>query len=169
MLQEWFGLPVPEIIKNVFHGTENAINFGLTQFLLLLPILYINRNYFMIGFKRLFKGTPNMDSLIAIGSGVATLEGIFAINKSGYLKMKATKVGEHTTLAQIIKLVEEASNSKAPIAKIADKVSSVFVPTVIAIAILTVIIWLMVLYFANQYRCGGKNHDMPEEMYLFNI
>lgn len=275
MLQEWFGLPVPQMITNAFHGVENAINFGLTQFLLLLPILYVNRNYFMVGFKRLFKGTPNMDSLIAIGSGAATVYGIFAIymmgyglghnqmelverytmdiyfesagtiltlitlgkyletkskgktsdairklmdlapktaivirerkeielgleeivvgdiivirpggsipvdgvviegissvdqssitgesipvqkaegdnvvsgtiNKSGFLKMKATKVGDNTTLSQIIKLVEEASNSKAPIAKIADKVSSIFVPTVIVIAILTVVIWLMV-------------------------
>ncbi len=275
MFQEWFGLPVPQMITNAFHGTENAINFGLTQFLLLLPILYVNRNYFIVGFKRLFKGMPNMDSLIAIGSGAATIYGIFAIyrmgyglghnqmelverytmdiyfesagtiltlitlgkyletkskgktsdaicklmdlapktatvireekeveidlkeivvgdiivirpggsipvdgvviegtssvdqssitgesipvqkaegdnvvsgtiNKSGFLKMKATKVGDNTTLSQIIKLVEEASNSKAPIAKMADKVSSIFVPTVITIAIFTVVIWLMV-------------------------
>ena len=275
MFQQWFGIPVPSIITKVFHGAENAINFGLTQFLLLLPILYVNRNYFIVGFKRLFKGSPNMDSLIAIGSGAATVYGIFAIymigyglghhqmelveryrmdlyfesagtiltlitlgkyletkskgktsdairklmdlapktatvirdnkeieidleeivvgdilvirpggsipvdgiviegtssvdqasitgesipvektegdtvvsgtiNKTGYFKMKAMKVGENTTLSQIIKLVEEASNSKAPIAKIADKVSSIFVPTVIAIAVLTVIIWLIV-------------------------
>lgn len=275
MFQQWFGIPVPSMITKVFHGVENAINFGLTQFLLLLPILYVNRNYFIVGFKRLFKGSPNMDSLIAIGSGAAAVYGIFAIymigyglghhqmelveryrmdlyfesagtiltlitlgkyleikskgktsdairklmdlapktvtvirdnkeieidleeivvgdiivirpggsipvdgiviegtssvdqssitgesipvektegdsvvsgtiNKTGYFKMKATKVGDNTTLSQIIKLVEEASNSKAPIAKIADKVSSIFVPTVIAIAVLTVIIWLMV-------------------------
>lgn len=65
------------------------------------------------------------------------------INKNGYLKMRATKVGDNTTLSQIIKLVEEASNSKAPISKIADKVSGIFVPIVIAIAVITVIIWLM--------------------------
>lgn len=275
MFQQWSGIPVPPMITKVFHGVENAINFGLTQFLLLLPILYVNRNYFIVGFKRLFKGSPNMDSLIAIGSGAATVYGIFAIymigyglghhqmelveryrmdlyfesagtiltlislgkyletkskrktsdairklmdlapktaivirenkeieidleeivvgdiivirpggsipvdgivieetssvdqssitgesipvektkgdtvvsgtiNKTGYFKMKAMKVGDNTTLSQIIKLVEEASNSKAPIAKIADKVSAIFVPTVIAIAILTVIIWLIV-------------------------
>ena len=275
MFQQWFGISVPPMITKVFHGAENAINFGLTQFLLLLPILYVNRNYFIVGFKRLFKGSPNMDSLIAIGSGAATVYGIFAIymigyglghhqmelveryrmdlyfesagtiltlitlgkyletkskgktsdairklmdlapktatvirdnkeieidleeivvgdilvirpggsipvdgiviegtssvdqssitgesipvekaegdsvvsgtiNKTGYFKMKATKVGDNTTLSQIIKLVEEASNSKAPIAKIADKVSAIFVPTVIAIAVLTIIIWLIV-------------------------
>lgn len=66
MLFEWFGLPVPEIIKSWFHGNENSISFGFTGFLLLLPIIYVNRNYFITGFKRLFKGTPNMDSLIAI-------------------------------------------------------------------------------------------------------
>jgi Cu+-exporting ATPase len=64
------------------------------------------------------------------------------INKNGYLKIKATKVGSDTTLSQIIKLVEEASNSKAPISKIADKVSGIFVPTVIIIAFITVIVWL---------------------------
>jgi len=274
MLEEWFGLPVPQIVKDLFHGTKNAITFAFTQFLLLLPIIYVNRNYFIVGFKRLFKGTPNMDSLIAIGSMASTIYGIFAIymigyglghnqleiverysrdiyfesagtiltlitvgkyletkskgktsdaisklinltpktafvlregkeielsveeivvgdiilvkpggsipvdgviiegtssidqssitgesipvektvgerlvsgtiNKNGYLKMKAIKVGDDTTLSQIIKLVEEAANSKAPISKIADRVSSVFVPVVIIIAILTIIIWLM--------------------------
>lgn len=274
MLYEWFGLPVPQIVKDLFHGQENSISFGFTQFLLLLPIIYVNRNYFIVGFKRLFKGAPNMDSLIAICSLAATVYGIFAIymigyglghnkieiverysmdiyfesagtiltlitvgkyletkskgktseaisklinlapktaivlreekeieldlekivigdiivirpggsipvdgiiiegstsvdqssitgesipvektigdnvisgtiNKNGYIKMKATKVGDNTTLSQIIKLVEEASNSKAPISKIADKVSGIFVPAVITIAILTVIVWLM--------------------------
>lgn len=274
MLNEWFGLPIPQIVKTLFHGNENAITFGLTQLLLLLPIIYVNRNYFSVGFKRLIKLSPNMDSLIAIGSGAAIIYGIFAIymigyglghnqidivkkysmdiyfesagtiltlitvgkyletkskgktsdaisklinlapktaivikqgkeieinleeviigdiviikpggsigidgiivegssaidqssitgesipvekvvgdtvvagtiNKNGYLKIKATKVGKDTTLSQIIKLVEEASNSKAPISRLADKVSGIFVPVVITIAILATIFWLI--------------------------
>lgn len=274
MFYEWFGLPIPQIITTLFHGTKNAIAFGFTQFLLLLPIVYVNRNYFIVGFKRLLKRSPNMDSLIAIGSGAAIIYGIFAIymigyglghnqidivekysmdiyfesagtiltlitvgkyletkskgktsdaisklinlapktamvlrdekeieinleeilvgdiiiikpgesigvdgiiiegssaidqssitgesipvekavgdtvvsgtiNKNGYLKIKATKVGGDTTLSQIIKLVEEASNSKAPISRLADKVSGIFVPCVITIAILATVFWLI--------------------------
>lgn len=270
MLYEWFGLP----ILKFFHGNENALAFGFTQFLLLLPIVYVNRNYFIIGFKRLLKRTPNMDTLIALGSSAAIIYGIFAIymigyglghnqieiveryrgdiyfesagtiltlitvgkyletkskgktsdainklinlapkvatvireekeieinvdeiivgdivlikpgasipvdgtiiegtssvdessitgesipvekivgskvvsgtiNKNGYFKMKATKVGDDTTLSQIIKLVEEASNSKAPISRLADKVSGIFVPVVIAIAILAAVFWIL--------------------------
>ena len=66
-----------------------------------------------------------------------------SINKSGLIRAKATKVGEDTTIAQIIRLVEEASSSKAPIAKMADKIAGVFVPTVITIALITGIIWLL--------------------------
>lgn len=274
MLYEWFAIPIPQIVKTLFHGNENSIIFAFTQFLLLLPIVYVNRNYFIVGFKRLLKKSPNMDSLIAIGSGAAIIYGIFAIymigyglghnqinlverysmdiyfessgtiltlitvgkyletkskgktsdaisklvnlapktaivlrdnkeieisteaiaigdiviikpgvnipvdgviiegnssidqssitgesipvekikgdnvvsgtiNKNGYFKMKATKVGNDTTLAQIIKLVEEASNSKAPISKLADKVSGIFVPIVICIAILATAFWIL--------------------------
>lgn len=274
MLNEWFRLPVPQFIIYMFHGTQNAINYAFTQFLLLLPIVYVNRNYFIIGFKRLFKRTPNMDSLIAIGSFASIAYGIFAIymigyglghneldivekysmdiyfesagtiltlitvgkyletkskgktteaisklidlapkvvtviregkeveigseeiivgdiivikpgasipvdgvvvegsssvdqssitgesmpvtknvgdnvvsgtiNKNGYIKMRAVKVGNETTLSQIIKLVEEASNSKAPISKLADKVSGIFVPCVIIIALLATLFWLI--------------------------
>lgn len=270
MFYEWFGLP----ILNFFHGNENALAFGFTQFLLLLPIVYVNRNYFIIGFKRLFKRSPNMDTLIALGSTAAIIYGIFAIymigyglghnqielveryrgdiyfesagtiltlitvgkyletkskgktsdainklinlapkvatvireekeieinvdeiivgdivlikpgasipvdgtiiegtssvdessitgesipvekivgskvvsgtiNKNGYFKMKATKVGDDTTLSQIIKLVEEASNSKAPISRLADKVSGIFVPVVIGVAILAAVFWIL--------------------------
>lgn len=262
------------VIRNVFHGTKNALVFAFTQLLLLLPILYVNRNYFIVGFKRLIKKAPNMDTLIAIGCSASILYGIFAIymiingilnlkmdivetymhdmyfesagtiltlitlgkyleekskgktseairklinlvpkkaivirngkeveteieniakneiilikpgasipvdgiiiegnsyidqssitgesipveknvgesvisgtiNKNGALKIKATKVGEDTTISQIIKLVEEASNSKAPISKLADKVSGIFVPVVIVIAVFATTFWLI--------------------------
>ena len=265
--------PLPSFLL----GMENAMTFAFTQFLLLLPVLAINSKYFKVGFRSLFKGAPNMDSLIAIGSGAATVYGIYAIykigigmghgdmdtvhtfmmdlyfesagmiltlitlgktlearakgktsdaitklmnlapkvatverdgqehqipvedvqlgdilivkagesipvdgdvvegnssvdesaltgesipvekhagdkvigatlNKSGFLKMQATKVGEDTTLAQIIRLVDEATSSKAPIAKLADKVSGVFVPIVIAIAVIATIVWLIAGY-----------------------
>lgn len=68
------------------------------------------------------------------------------MSKSGYIKVKATRVGEDTTLSQIIQLVEDASASKAPIARLADKVSGVFVPIVISIAVLATIIWLILGY-----------------------
>ncbi|MBO5143093.1 MAG: heavy metal translocating P-type ATPase [Clostridia bacterium] len=274
MLNNLFNIPVPKLVAELFDGTQNALTFGFTQFLLVLPIVYINRNYFITGFKRLAKRTPTMESLIAMGSSAAILYGLYAlymisyglghndldivqkfsadlyfesagtiltlitfgkfletkskgktsaaieklinlspktaivlrnnkeqeipteeilkddiviikpgssipvdgiiiegnssvdqstitgesipvdkstndtvvsgtINKSGYFKMRATKVGEDSTLAQIIKLVENAGNTKAPIAKIADKVSGVFVPTVILIAIITTVFWII--------------------------
>jgi len=68
------------------------------------------------------------------------------INKSGYIKMQATKVGDDTALAQIIRLVDEATSSKAPIAKLADKVSGVFVPIVIGIALVSTVVWLIAGY-----------------------
>ncbi|MEA4987491.1 MAG: heavy metal translocating P-type ATPase [Anaerovorax sp.] len=264
------GAPLPGFLT----GIENGVAYALTQFLLCLPIVYINRKYYEVGFKTLFHGAPNMDSLIAIGSGAALVYGVFAIyrigyglgiqdyelahqyhmdlyfesaatilalitlgkyletrskgktseaitklmdlapktalverdglemeipieevvvgdillvkpgasvpadgiiiegsssldesaltgesipvekkagdpitaatiNKAGFLKCKATKVGNDTTLAQIIALVEEASASKAPIANMADKITGIFVPTVIVISIVSTIVWLM--------------------------
>ena len=258
-------------------GMENALVFAFTQFLLLLPVLIVNGRYFKVGFRNLLKGSPNMDSLIAIGSGAAAVYGIYAIykigigmghgdmevvhtfmmdlyfesagmiltlitlgktlearakgktsdaitklmnlapkvatverdgqelqipvedvqlgdilivkagesipvdgivvdgnssvdesaltgesipvekhigdkvigatiNKAGFIKMQATKVGDDTTLAQIIRLVDEATSSKAPIAKLADKVSGVFVPIVIAIAVISTLGWLLAGY-----------------------
>lgn len=275
MFYEWFGLPVPEWIRAAFHGNENAVAFAFSQFLLLLPILYVNQKYFRVGFRTLFRGHPNMDSLIAIGASAAVFYGIFAIfrigyglghgdmalvgqysmdiyfesagtiltlitvgkyletkskgktsaaitklmdlspktavlvrpdgkeeqvptgevkegdiflvkpgslvpvdgvvllgnssvdesaitgesipvekrpgdrvvsatvNKAGILRCQAEKVGEDTTLAQIIRLVEEASASKAPIARLADKIAGIFVPAVIGIALLAALIWLL--------------------------
>ncbi len=268
---EMMGLPVPSF----FMGYENALAFAFTQFLLVLPIMYVNRKYFTVGFKTLFKGAPNMDSLIAIGSSAAVIYGIFAIyvigyglavndvvlvnqfvmdlyiesagtilglitlgkylevrakgktsnaiqklidltpqtaivfrdnvevevlvedvvvndiviikpgnvvpvdgvviegssfidesaitgeslpvektisdkvvgatiNSNGFLKIQATKVGADTTLAKIIELVENANTTKAPIAKLADKISSIFVPVVISISIVTFIVWFLI-------------------------
>jgi Cu+-exporting ATPase len=269
MFKEWFGIPVPAFIVNTLHGNANAMNFALTQFLLLLPILYVNRKFFSVGFKTLAHRSPNMDSLIALGSGAALVYGIFAmyrisyglghgdmavvehyshdlyfessgtiltlitvgkylesrskgktseaitklmnlapkvailvtgdgqekevpteslqkgdvflvkpgslvpvdgivlegnssvdeaaitgesvpvekqagdhvvsatVNKAGFLKCRADRVGDDTTLAQIIRLVEEASASKAPIAQLADKVAGVFVPTVMTISLIS--------------------------------
>lgn len=275
MLNNLFGLPIPEFVKNIFDGPQNALTFAFTQVLLLIPIVILNKNYFEVGFKRLIKRAPNMDSLIALGSSASIVYGIIAIymigyglghndfelvtryskdiyfesagtiltlitfgkyletkskgktstaisklinlapktaivirrgneievnteeiiledivvmkpggaipvdgviiegsssvdqssitgesipvekqigdnvvsgtiNKNGILKIRPTKVGENTTLSQIIKLVEEASNSKAPISKIADKVSLIFVPTVILTSIITAIVWILV-------------------------
>lgn len=271
----WLGLPVPDFLHHLFYGNENALTFAFTQFLLTLPIIYVNQKYYQTGLKTLLHGSPNMDSLIAIGSGAALLYGIFAIyrigyglghgdealvaqyaadlyfesagmilalitvgkyletrskgktseaitklmdlspktaillteegeekeiptenlqkgdlflvkpgsaipvdgivvegtssideaaitgesipvekqpgdtvvsagiNKAGRLICKAVKVGEDTTLSQIIRLVEEASSSKAPIARLADKIAGIFVPVVIGIAALTLAAWLL--------------------------
>lgn len=263
-------LPVPDFLT----GMENALVSAIIQFIITIPILVINRKFFKTGFTSLWHRAPNMDSLVAIGSGASLVYGIFSmlrmaygyghgdmalvheyahalyfesaamilalvtvgkflearsksktsnalgklvdlapktatviregeqqtiaadqvvagdiivirpgdgipvdgivteghgyvdqaaitgesipveknvgdsvisatINKNGTFRFQASKVGEDTTLAQIIRLVDEAGNSKAPIARLADRVSGVFVPTVIVIAIVTAVIWLL--------------------------
>ncbi len=265
------GLPLPSVLK----GTENALINALTQMLIAIPVLIINKKFFLSGFKGLVKKAANMDTLVALGSGASFLYGVFAIfmmayaatrgetdvlhhyshqlyfessamiltlvtvgkyletrskrktgdalgklidlspknaniikngkeitipaedvkvgdtliirpgeriavdgivesgtgyldqssvtgeslpvekrcgdeiisatlNKNGTFKMTATKVGENTTISQIIRLVDKAGADKAPIARLADKVSSVFVPIVMGIAIITFIIWFLV-------------------------
>ncbi len=264
------GLPLPSFLN----GTENVIAFLMTQLLLTLPVVFINRKFFTVGFRRLLQGAPNMDSLIAVGAGAALAYGIAAIyaagyglghgnmelahrfmmevyfesaamiltlvtlgkyfearsagktseaitklmelappravvlrngqeteissdevvvgdvlvvkpgakipvdgivleghgvvdesaisgesvpvekkaedvvtgatvNVSGAFTMRASRVGGDTALAQIVRLVEDASASKAPVAKLADKISGVFVPIVIGIALLTFIVWMV--------------------------
>ena len=264
------GLPLPGFLS----GHSNAVSFAFTQFLLCIPVLYVNRIYFKRGFKALFHLNPNMDSLIAVSSSAALIYGIFAIyrmsyalgagdmevvmryhhdlyfessvmilslitvgkfleakskgktsealrklmdmapkkaiievngeqkevsvdevkvsdivivkpgsnipvdgiiiegstsvdeaaitgesipvekaagdeviaatiNKTGFVKVKASRVGADTTFSKIIELVDEASASKAPIAKIADKISGIFVPVVMAIAVITFVVWLI--------------------------
>lgn len=261
----------------IFHGREGAIIFAFSQFLLALPVVYINRDFYISGFKGLKNRAPNMDSLVAIGSLAALVYGIFAIymmaygfgqgdmelvdayrhnlyfessamiltlitvgkyleeksknktrsslanlmdlapkmatviedgeevvkniedvrvgdillvrpgesvavdgkviegassldesavtgesipvqksvgdrvisasiNTTGSFKFKAEKVGEDTTISQIIKLVDEANQSKAPIAKLADEIAGVFVPAVLIIAALTFGVWMALGY-----------------------
>ena len=266
-------LPTP----GIFHGREGAIIFAFSQFLLALPVVYINRDFYISGFKGLKNRAPNMDSLVAIGSLAALVYGIFAIymmaygfgqgdmelvdayrhnlyfessamiltlitvgkyleeksknktrsslanlmdlapkmatviedgeevvkniedvrvgdillvrpgesvavdgkviegassldesavtgesipvqksvgdrvisasiNTTGSFKFQAEKVGEDTTISQIIKLVDEANQSKAPIAKLADEIAGVFVPAVLIIAALTFVVWMALGY-----------------------
>ena len=263
-------LPLPRF----FNGMKYMLPNAFTQFLLALPVIFINRKFFSNGFKRLFMREPNMDSLIAVGSGSALVYGIFSlykmifamvdyseqamhaagmelyfessvmiltlitlgkflearakgktgdairklmelapdtatvirngetvvvplsevrlgdtvqvkpgervpvdgkllegitavdqaaitgesipvdkkpgdqliagsVNQTGAILMEAQKVGEDTTLMQIVHLVEEASASKAPISKLADKISGVFVPVVMSIALVTFIVWML--------------------------
>ena len=276
------GAPLPGFLV----GMENALAFAFTQLLLTLPIMYLNDKYYKVGFKTLFRGAPNMDSLIAVGSIAAVIYGVFAIyqigygfghndmalvgkyhmdlyfesagmiltlitlgkfletrskgktseaitrlmdlapktasvlrdgveveipveevrvgdrivvrpgqsipvdgvvvegasavdesaltgeslpvdkgvgdkvaaasiNKSGAFTFEALRVGEDTTLAQMIRLVEEASGSKAPIAKLADKVAGVFVPVVMVIAAVTAVVWLAVTHSVTSALTAG--------------
>ena len=256
------GMPLPKIIDPMI----NPMNFALFQIILTVPVMIVGYKFYLIGYKNLFKLSPNMDSLIAVGTSAAFLYSIFgmykiatgdtsyamhlyfeaavtiltlitlgkyleaiskgktseaikklmglvpktatiirdgkeaiipidevivgdiilvkpgeklpvdgeviegttsidesmltgesipvektigsnvigaSINKTGFIKYKATKVGKDTALAQIIKLVEDAQGSKAPIAKMADVISSYFVPIVIGLAILASIAWLI--------------------------
>ena len=276
------GAPLPAFMT----GNEGAVAFGFTQFLLVLPIMYLNRSYYSRGLKALWRRSPNMDTLIAVGSAASVIYGIFAIymmsygmgigdtelvhryhmdlyfegagtiltlitvgkylesrskaktaealdkltelapetavverggeeltvpaseiavgdicivrpgqripadgvitegsaaidesaltgesvpaektvgdsvmtasvNSSGFIKFRAEKVGGETTLSRIIELVSDASASKAPIARIADKISGIFVPVVMSIAVLTFAIWLVAGYdFTFALSCG---------------
>lgn len=276
------GWPLPHF----FHDSRNALSFALIQFLLVLPIMYVNDKYYKVGFKTLLHGSPNMDSLIALGSLAAMVYGVAAlfqisygmghgdaervskwsmdlyfesagmiltlitlgkyletrskgktseaisrlmdlapktatvlrdgaeveipvedvavgdlilvrpgasipvdgevtegtssvdesaltgesipvekgpgdrvvaasINKSGSFTFRATRVGDDTTLAQMIALVDEAASSKAPIAKLADQVAGIFVPTVIGIALVTAAVWLVLGYGVEHALTAG--------------
>ena len=276
------GWPIPHF----FHGTENAMVYALTLFLLTVPIMVINQKYYRVGFKTLWHRAPNMDSLIAVGSAAAVVYGVAAlycigwglghgdgelvmryamdlyfesagmiltlitlgkyletrskgktgqaiarlmdlspktacvlrdgaeteipveqvqvgdliivrpgasvpvdgvvteggssvdesaltgesipvdkgpgdtlisasVNQSGVLTFRATRVGEDTTLAQMIHLVDEAASSKAPIARLADKVAGVFVPVVMAIALVTALVWLFTGHSVAQALTSG--------------
>ena len=73
------GFPIPQWFQNIFWGNENAITFAFAQFLIVLPILYLNRIYYIRGYKNLFHLSPNMDTLIAVGSSASMFYGIFAL------------------------------------------------------------------------------------------
>ena len=232
-----WGWPLPNFLK------DNHVAMGLIQLLLTVIIMVINQKFFISGFKGLIHRAPNMDTLVALGSGASFLYSTYAlfamtdaqmrgdmaavmgymhefyfesaamiltlitdgqevtvpvsevrrgdvfvvrpgenipvdgivlegasavnesaltgesipvdkavgdavsaatVNQSGFLRCEATRVGEDTTLSQIIRMVSDAAATKAPIAKIADKVSGVFVPTVICIAVVTFIVWMLV-------------------------
>ena len=105
----------------------------------------------------IIEGKTHLDESFITGESKPVTKGIGqkviagSINYDGYIEYKAEKIGKESTISEIVKLVVEASNTKAPIAKIADKVSSYFVPTVIAIAVLAFIVYLMLGYdFANS-------------------
>ena len=76
-------LPVPPIVTELFDGRANAVTFAFAQFLLILPIMYLNRKYYVNGFKTLAAGAPNMDSLVGLGSMAAALFGAFALFRIG--------------------------------------------------------------------------------------
>ncbi|MBO6266474.1 MAG: cation-translocating P-type ATPase, partial [Acidaminococcaceae bacterium] len=79
MFAKFFGFEIPDVLQHYFYGTENAIWLAFTEFILVLPILIVNKKFFVSGFKSLAMGGPNMDSLVAVGSGAALVYGIFAI------------------------------------------------------------------------------------------
>lgn len=78
------GVAVPDILARYFYGPENALMLAFTELLLVFPILIINKHFFTSGFKSLFMGGPNMDTLVAVGSGAALVYGIFAIYRIGW-------------------------------------------------------------------------------------
>ena len=84
MIYEWLHIPMPAWEMNYLHGNENGMIFALLQVLILVPILLLNSKYFTNGFKMLFKKSPNMDSLIAIGSVAAVVYGVFAMFMIAY-------------------------------------------------------------------------------------
>ncbi|KAA3385087.1 heavy metal translocating P-type ATPase, partial [Akkermansia muciniphila] len=91
------GWPLPSI----FLGEENGLIFALTQLFLTLPVIYVNRKYFQVGFKTLFKGAPNMDSLIAIGSSAALVYGIFVIFQMAYSMGHGDMHGVHAHMMDL--------------------------------------------------------------------
>lgn len=138
MMWNW---PVPGVLA------DNHVAMGLIQLLLTAAIMVINQKFFISGFKSLLHGAPNMDTLVALGAGAAFVYSTYAlfamtdaqvrgdmagvmtymhefcfesaatVNQSGFIRCEATRVGEDTTLSQIIKMVSDAAATKAPLRK----------------------------------------------------
>lgn len=84
MIYSALGIDPPGFMLSYFHGDANAVTFAFSQFLLLLPIVWLNRAYFEVGFRTLIHRSPNMDSLIAVGASAAIIYGIFVIFRLSY-------------------------------------------------------------------------------------
>ena len=84
MIYNWLGVGMPPLTMKYLHGAQNALTYSFTQFLLVLPILIINKKFFINGFKTLAHRSPNMDSLVAIGAGASVVYGVYAIYRIGY-------------------------------------------------------------------------------------
>ena len=118
----------------------------------LTPLMYLSMGHMMWGWSLpvFLEGNSAVDEAALTGESIPVdkAEGdkvsAATMNQSGFLRCEATRVGEDTTLSQIIQMVSDAAATKAPIAKVADKVSGVFVPAVISIAVVTMIVWLLV-------------------------
>ena len=136
----------PKTVTVIRDGVEK--NIGISDFV--VGDIYIIKSGEAVGVDGVvIEGEASFDEAAITGESmpVAKKKGdnivSASINKGGFVKAKAVKVGDDTTIAQIIKLVEAASSSKAPIAKMADKIAGVFVPCVMAIALITGIVWLI--------------------------
>ena len=135
----------PKTATVIRNGTETVINVKdvvLDDIIIIRPGEQIPVDAVVLeGFSAVDESALTGESIPAdktVGNNVSAA----TINQSGFLKCKATRVGEDTTIAQIIKMVSDAAASKAPIAKIADKISGIFVPIVITIAVITTAVWL---------------------------
>ena len=84
MFLDWIGVPVPDFLNKAFYAHESAVTYAVVQIVLLVPIVFANQKYFRRGFASLIRRSPNMDTLVALGSGAAIVYGIFALCRIGY-------------------------------------------------------------------------------------
>lgn len=129
------GLPLPDVFFNTEASREGNMIFWALQFFLVIPIVVVNRKYYSVGFRALIRRAPNMDSLIAIGSAAALLYGYY--ETAGTILTLAT-LGNYFEIKS-----KEKTSSKAPMVKLADKVSGIITPVIIVLALSTCLIWLL--------------------------